>query len=1337
MQQLSEEKKSDLVIFDRKTKEEREYWVNKLAQEIDPSNIGLDYPRPKIYDGETEVVEFELSAELYKKLTDLTGDGAFLLYTTLMAALKICLHKYTGSRTLVVGSPSRKQEQLSAHPANALAIVDQVNPLITFKQFLLNVRQTLLDAYSRQHYPFDRLVRDLGLDELDNKCPLFDVSLALSNIHNCLPAVKNDIAITCTLKPDSIAGKVEFNRNLFKLERIEKFLDHYLNILSVALENTGATISDLQILTPAERQQVLFDWNDTSADYNRAACIQELFEAQVEKTPEAIAVAVEGKEITYRELNLRANKLARHLRALGVGPEVLVAICAERGWEIVLGMIGVLKAGGAFLPLDADYPKERLAYMLSDSQAPVLITLQELRSGLPEHNARTIYLDADWQTIDQQSDANFDCETTPDNLAYMIYTSGSEGKPKGVQVQHGGLVNLVTWHHDVYGVTSSDRASQTATPGFDAYVWEVWPYLTAGASVNIPDRETILSAPKLLRWLAAERITCCFLITALAEVALEAQWPEGLCLKALLTGGDKLHHPPGQALPFLVCNHYGPTEATVVATWAVVAETQVDHTPSIGRPLPNTQIYLLSPDRQPVPVGACGELYIGGDCLARGYLNRADLTADKFVPNPFSRKPGARLYRTGDLARYLSDGNIEFVGRDDHQVKVRGFRIELSEIEFALGEHPAIRETIVLARDDIPGDRRLVAYIVPKAEDQGALSNGELRNYLTEKLPAYMVPAAFVWLDALPLTPNRKVDRRALPAPDWVSKELQATFIAPRNPIEEVLVGVWSHVLNVETVGIHHNFFELGGHSLLATQLISQIREVFRVELPLRALFEAPTVASLGERIELAIKEGSGLLLPAIERASRDEALPLSFAQQRLWFIDQLEPDSAAFNMPLVMRLSGPLNLAALEQSVSEIIRRHESLRTCFPIRDGQPVQFISSPEPISIPVTDLSELPAAERELASKELARTEAGRTFSLATGPLFRVSLLRLAEHEHIVVITMHHIVSDGWSMSILVKELVSLYAAFSCDQPSPLSEISIQYADFTCWQRQSMQGEVLEKHLSYWKQQLGGRLPTLELPTDRPRRAAQSFRGATQTIALSPALSHDLKKLSQEAGTTPFMTMLAAFKSLLYRYSGQEDIVIGTTVANRNHAETEVLIGFFVNMLVLRTDLSGNPTFRELLNRVREVTLGAHAHQDLPFDKLVEALRPDRTASSSPLFQVVFGLHHPHDLALPHLDLVLSPVEIDWHATQFDLIVRAMETEQGLKVLMTYSTDLFEDATITRLLKHYEAWLEAVVLHPESRLLDIPLQLDGEREAWSELAGNLPLTFAAHQFSFGHD
>ncbi|HVF56636.1 MAG TPA: amino acid adenylation domain-containing protein, partial [Pyrinomonadaceae bacterium] len=1045
----------------------------------------------------------------------------------------------------------------------------------------------------------------------------------------------------------------------------------------------------------------------------------ELFEAQAARTPDAIALVHESERLSYMELDARANQLARHLRSLGVGPETLVGICVERSPEMLIGLLGVLKAGGAYLPLDPTYPHERLDYMLKDAGVSVVLLQERFSDVLPEHDARVVFLDADRDAISRLDAGRVESDATAQNLAYVIYTSGSTGKPKGVLIPHRSVVNHNFAVVARYDLRPSDRVLQFASLSFDVAVEEIFPTWLGGGCVVLRSPQLLNSDTAFFEFIEREGVTVVNLPTPywneLIAARARSQTKGTLGLRLVAIGGEKglpehfaatLEHlaPDAQLL-----NVYGPTETTVTNTAHLFDPALFPTSPSvpIGRPLANTRLYLLDASLRPVPTGVPAELYIGGHSLARGYLQRPALTAERFLPDPYTPEAGARMYRSGDVCRRLETGEVEFVGRVDHQVKVRGFRVELGEIEVLLAEHPGVRQAVVV---EAAGGGRLCAYVA--ADEGGPASAAALRAYLKERLPDYMMPSFFVVLDELPLTVNGKVDRRRLPAPSE-SASHSGQYVAPRAGVEEMVCDILAGVLGVERMGVTDDFFETGGHSLLATQVMSRVRETFRVELPLRTLFEHPHAGEFARRIEEVMNSGKGIQSPTVVRAPRDKALPLSFAQQRLWFLAQLEPDGSAYNVPVAVRLKGALDVVALERTLSEVVRRHEVLRTTFTVTDGEPAQVIHDAGAVSLPVTDLSHLPESARETEAARLAREEATRPFDLEHEPLMRAGLLRLGEQEHVCLLTMHHIVSDGWSVTILVKEVVALYESFSKGEESPLAELTIQYADYAVWQRQWLEGDVLDNQLSYWRKQLGGNLPVVSLPTDRPRSLARRWRGATFRSQLPLALAVSLRALSRQHGATLYMTLLAGFQLLLSRYTGLSDVPVGTAIAGRQRGETEALIGFFVNTLVLRGDLSGDPTFGELVERAREAALGAYAHQDVPFEKLVEELRPERGGGVTPLFQVAFGVQNAPEGELRVGGLEVSGAGAETQAGRFDLTVWVEEeTGGGLSCVWTYDTDLFDEARVGEMAGHYGRLLEGCVGEPERRAADIPMHTVAE-------------------------
>ncbi len=1418
------------------------YWKQQLGGNLPILQLPTDRPRPAMQTFRGRRKSFSLSTKLTEALNTLSRNEDVTLFMTLLAAFKTLLHRYSGQEDILVGSPIANRnrneiEQLIGFFVNTLVLRTDIDGNPSFRELLRRVREVTLGAYAHQDMPFDLLVEELQPQRDLSYTPLFQVMFVLQNapkseielsgltlsfLDNNSETAMFDLTLYMEETEEGLVGTFEYNTDLFEDNTICRMVGHLQTLLEGIVANPQARLSQLPLLTEPERQTLLVEWNNQKADYPQEQCIHQLFEAQVEWTPDAVAVVFEDVEtqyvtsLTYRELNTRANQLAHYLRSaklscsdsLGVRPEVLVGICMERSLEMVIGLLGILKAGGAYVPLDPNYPQERLAFMLSDSQVPVLLTQQRLLEKLPEHKAQVICLDTDWNIIAQQSQNNPINISETDNLAYVIYTSGSTGQPKGVFGLHRGAINRFHWMWQNFPFAEREICCQKTSLNFVDSVWEIFgPLLQGIPTVIIPD-QAVKDPQQFIATLARNYVTRLVLVPSLLRVFLntyeflQLQLPK---LKLWISSGEALSKDLlgqfQQSLPdSTLLNLYGSSEVSAdVTCYSFTPQNSLTTSVSIGRVIANTQIYILDSNRQPVPIGVPGEIYVGGEQLARGYLNNPELTIEKFIPNPFSdfelgntqenlesseiielqnksnnlkskiqNPKWNRLYKTGDLARYLPDGNIEFLGRIDHQVKVRGFRIELGEIEAVISQHPAVQETVVVVSADEADSQRLVAYIAPHSEQ--TLRITELRHFLESKLPNYMQPTAFVMLETLPLTPNGKVDRQALSSVEATQLLSASDFIAPSTPIEEILAGIWTEVLGIEKIGIHDNFFELGGHSLIATRVISQIRQVFQVELPLRRLFEEPTVAGLAKDIDKSIKTGLGVESTNIERISRSQQLPLSFAQQRLWFLTQLEPNSPFYNIPAAVRLEGQLNLQALQQSFNEILRRHEALRTNFHTIEGQPLALISPVTSLELPIFDISELSANQRETQVQQLISAEAQQPFDLNSDLLLRVKLLRLSEQEHIVLLTMHHIASDGWSTGILVHELATLYQAF-CDrpsggccgyevttaaapppaqnledfapppgarssrQPSPLTELPIQYVDFAAWQRQWLQGEVLQSQISYWRKQLEDAPHRLELPTDHPRPAVGTLRSATYSFELSQELSVALNKLSQQQGCTLFMTLLAAFQTLLSHYTGSEDIVIGSAIANRNRAEIEGLIGFFVNTLVLRTNLAGNPTFKELLTRVRQMALGAYAHQDLPFEQLVEELQPQRDLSHTPLFQIMFVLQNAPMPALELPGLTLSFLPSQSGSSQFDLTLEMTETAQGIFGTLHYCTDLFEASTIIRMAGHLQTLLEGIVTNPELRLWELPLITEPERHTllldWNKTEAEYPQNQCIHQ------
>ncbi|MBE7384649.1 MAG: amino acid adenylation domain-containing protein [Leptolyngbya sp. SIO1E4] len=1753
----------------------------------------------------------ELSIETSEALQAFARQHHLTLNTLFQAAWAVLLSRYSGLEDVLYGDVvSGRPVDLKGVEAivglflNTLPMRVEVSPDQPLVAWL---KQLQAQQVEMRQYEYSPLVEIQKWSEIPPSSPLFESIVVFENhplpqfqkehgidleVQNSEIIHKLNYPLSVLFLPPPDAGfRIYYDCHRFDAPTIRRMMGHLQVLLQGMVTNPEMLLKDLSLLTPAEKHQLVREWNNTQVEYPSELCIHQLFEVQTEKTPESVAVTFEGQQLTYRELNQKANQLAHHLQGLGVGSEVLVGICVERSLEMIIGLLGILKTGGAYVPLDPSYPQERLSYMLADSGIGVLLTQEPLLKFISQNQAQVVSLDTDWRAIEQQSQENLEVGVCSDNLAYVIYTSGSTGEPKGVLVEHKNVVRLFAATQPWYHFNANDVWTNFHSIAFDFSVWEVWGALLHGGCLIIVPYWISRDPQSFYDLLCSKKVTVLNQTPSAFRQLINVEKPDDrqpqLNLRLVIFGGEALEiqslkpwfEQYGDQSPQLV-NMYGITETTVHVTYRPLTIKDLNKSGSvIGCPITDLQIYILDDNLQLVPIGVKGQMYVGGAGLARGYLNRQQLTLERFIPNPFDHQLEGRLYMTGDLARYLPNGDIEYLGRIDNQVKIRGFRIELGEIEATLAQYPNVQENVVIAHSDHLGGKYLVAYVV--SNQAQAPTNRDLRRFLSKTLPDYMVPSAFVVLEKLPLTPNGKVDRKVLQAPDMARSEAMGTFVAPLTDVEVVLADVWAQVLRLEKIGIHDNFFELGGDSILSIQIISRVNQA-GLQLTLQQMFEHQTIAELaavatterkiqaeqglvtgevpltpiqhwfsaqnlpeahhwnqsilleihqalapvwlqqtvqillghhdalrmrfephqatgwqqwvshpdvetpltlfdlstvaeadqslavttaaaelqasldlatgplmrvayfdlganrsarllwvihhlavdgvswrilledfqrvykqlsqGEKSQLppkttsfqywaerlqqygqsevlqqeldywlkesrrpvttipvdfaegentvaeagvvsvalsqadtqallqevpkayqtqindvlltavvqafarwrgerslwldleghgredlfeevdlsrtvgwftvlfpiclelsesddpgealkAIKEqlrsipnrgigygvlryltreepiacqlqsrseivfnylgqadqgvqASSLVAPAPEstgfgqslRGSRshllninsivaggqlrlnwtyskaihrrttietlaerciealqllithcqsleagDETfadaqlvnvapkesdrlikpvprnghLPLSFAQARLWFLEQLA--SGRYNEPAAVRLEGVLNVTALEQSFNEIVRRHEVFRTTFPVVDGHPRQWISPSIEVSLPVVNLCALSAAEQESESQRLVEEWSQRTFDLAQDPLLRIALLKLGEHEHLVMFSTHHIIYDRWSMGLLIKELAILYQAFSQGQPSPLPALPTQYADFAVWQSQWLQGDVLENQLSYWRQQLAGAPATLNLqkiagnpPLDTGKQEVESQPSAAHSFQLSKQLSEQLKILSRKQRVTLFMTLLSALQTLLYRYTNQSDIVIGTDVAGRNRVEIESLIGFFINLLVLRTDLSGNPTFRELLGRVREVTLGAYAHQDLPFAKLVESLRPDRTNNTTPLFQVLFVLQNVPGTAVEFSGLTLTPVEVARTQARFDLVLFVVETEQGLFGNWRYRTDLFEPAAIARLSRHLQMLLSSIVQNPDTHIDTLEMFSESEKQ-----------------------
>jgi len=1288
------------------TELEQDYWQQKLSGSLPIIELPSDRPRQASAGDNYAFHSFQLESETIELLKQFTVNQDVSIGNILCATFLILLYRYTNLEDLALASyslggdsPQTNPTILRANLAEDLRFNDLVNQVQKLVSEASSYNNELLASAIKQLLP------EQGFDH-------FKVWFEFQTETEWQKSSRQelfDLGLVIVKQETSFLINFQYSCDLYDASTIVRIAKHWQMLVCQCLTEPQKSVSKFTMLTVEERERLLTEWNQTQVEYPTDRLIHQQFEVQVEQNPDAIAVVFEDEKITYAQLNQRANQLAHYLQSLGVKPEVLVGICIERSVEMVVGLLAILKAGGAYVPFDPHYPEDRLSYMLNDSGIKVLLSQKSLASTLAPHQAQVFCLDSDWQQVTKYSQANLNIDIGTENLAYVIYTSGSTGKPKGVMNTHRGIHNRLCWMQEAYGLNGSDRVLQKTPFSFDVSVWEFFWTLMMGATMVVAKPEGHKDSNYLIDLITKQQITTMHFVPSMLQVFLqEPKVSQCSSLKRVFCSGE--------ALPFeltkrffdrLQCqlhNLYGPTEATIDVTfWQCQPEDNLQVVP-IGRPIANTQTYILDQHLQPLPIGVLGELHLGGVNLARGYLNRPELTDEKFIANPLTNEISPRLYKTGDLARYRHDGNIEYMGRIDHQVKLRGFRIELGEIEAVLDTHPQVQQAVVLATEDPTGNKRLVAYLA--TDEKPKVS--QLRDFLAAKLPEYMVPGIFITLDTIPLTPNGKVDRRALPAPD-IRQEMEKFYQAPTTDQEQLITDIWQAVLNLEKIGIDDNFFELGGNSLLAMEIVSQMMsQISVIDLSLNSLFEYPTIKELVKVINFQGQADSEVI-ETIQPYPRNSVLPLSSPEKSLWFFEQLYPQSCVYNIPLTFQINGEVKIDILEQSLNQIVQRHEIFRTSFSEINGQPSKIIASDLCLKLSIID------SDTKTHAQQIAHQEAHQPFNLEQDFLFRAKLVCLSKDRYWLLITCHHIVFDGWSIQVLFNELTSYYNALRNNQEVSLPELGIQYVDYAHWQNQWLQSDLYTKELDYWRSQLAGAPPLMELPTDRARPIVQSYKGDLVEFQLSEDLTNSLNSLSRQEEVTLYMTLLAAFKTLLYRYTGQSDMLIGSPFANRIAVGTENLIGFFVNTLVLRTNLADELNFQDLLSQVREITLRAYAHANLPFDKLVEELQPKRDLSYNPFFQVMFALQKKQVATKVDSSVtweIASPGNRD--CSMFDLTLDLEENTTGIKGHFEYNTDLFDRETIMRMVDHWQNLLAAIVANPQTPIAHLPLLTNGERQ-----------------------
>jgi amino acid adenylation domain-containing protein len=1348
-----------------------DYWVEKLKDGPTLLDLPTDFPRSVNRTNKGGQFTFYFSPETTASLREIVQQEGVTMFMVLLAAFYILLYRYSGQEDINVGTPMANRsrvelERMIGFLANTLVLRADLSGNPSFRQLLKRIQEITLGAFDHPELPFEMLVdrlqpeRDLSFE------PLFQVMFAFQNtprktreVSGTLMEVlllhsgtsKFDLTLVMGEGPRRVVGSIEYNTDLFLPQTISCMAEHFSVLVDAIIQNPECPIQMLPLLTEAEKKRVLIDFNQNQSPFPFDQTIVSLFEQQVERTPGQVAIVAEtndtAREISYLELNQRANQVARWLLAQGVKGNDLVCLFIERSIELLVGLMGILKAGCAYVPLDPVYPEERIQYILDDIAAyrgdpPVLLSTRQLTPKLPVNRGPVLFLDED--EILETPLENLNLAISPEDLCYVLYTSGSTGKPKGVMIEHRNVLNI--WaclrkiiYFDRQG--EGRRIGLNAPLLFDVSVGQ-WTMLLSGETIYVIPHHVRLDGKDLLGWLRKYRIQVLDCVPTQLKLLLQAglldrdgQWkPE-----VIMPAGEALDPTTWEMMlssdEIDFVNLYGPTECTVYSSYYRIKD--YPSKPVIGVGVSNTPLYVLDGRSELVPIGVPGELYIGGAGVGRGYFNKPDLTKNSFLPDKFH--PGSRMYKTGDRVRWLDEGVLEFLGRADNQVKIRGFRIELGEIESALKQHPAVKEAVVIARVfkiNAAEDKRLAAYLVlkdPSRSDHQEVLIKEIRGSLQHRLPDYMIPATFTILDALPLTPNGKLDRKRLPEPEFIRLEVEDSGNITLTPTEEILANIWKQLLMAEKIGLEDNFFEVGGHSLLITQLLSRVRSLFDVEISVRSFFEHSTIASLAGLIDQVRLSNQGIVIPPIRKHPFDQPLVLSFAQQRLWFLEQLQPGTPNYNIPSAVRLKGDLDVDLLQKSLGIILHRHDVLRTSFQTIHGKPQLTIVEETPFRIHLIDLSSLESSERENQAAQLAILEAQKPFDITQAPLLRVVLVKIAEGDHIIFWTFHHIVSDGWSSRIFLQELITSYLALLNGQLPDLPPLPIQYQDYAYWQREWLSAELLEKEISHWKEVLSGAPTLIDLPADMPRPPTMSGKGEFISFEIPVGITQRIYPLVQAEGVTLYMFLLAAFAVLLSRYSRQEDILIGSPIANRNFEEIEGLIGFFANTLVFRikiNEASASASFSDLLKLVKGVSLDAYNHSEVPFEMVVDAVQPERHLSHTPVFQVMFTLQNKVQSSRKFSEsgFVINPLELHTKTSKFDLSLSIEEGEGKLLGALEYNGDIFQPETVDRITRNFIHLIEAVSADLSQPVSTVSFLSQEEKfrllEEWNQTAFSIP-------------
>ena len=1315
------------------------YWKEALAGPLPVLELPTDRPRPALQTTNGAKREILLDLATVEGMRALARRENATPYVAFLTAFSVLLQRYSAQDDLIIGSitAGRQREELASLIGlfvNTVALRIDVSSDPSYRELLRRVREVTTSAMANQEIPFEEIAEAIGAGRDRSRSPVFQVAFQLLEslaadlalpglVATRVPSVKDttkfDLTLMLNAAPDGgLRAVMEYNTDLYDAGTIDRMLEQYRTLLGSIVREPAKAVTRLAVLPAREQQLVVTDWNQTATPWPANQCVHDSVREQAARTPDAVALEMDTRRMTFADLDRRSNRVAHRLRHLGVKPGVGVGVCVERSPELIVALLGVLKAGGHYVPLATDYPVERLAFMRADAGLDILLTSPDQIAGTL--GVHVIPVDETLSAFADCPESAVTTEVTPESAAYVIYTSGSTGKPKGVVVPHRAVVNYIHWMRTAFPHDGSDAIVLKAPVSFDASVWELYLPLFTGARMVLARAGGASDPAYLMDLIHDHHVTSVQFVPSQLQVLTEVGGMERCTeLRRLFCGGEAL---PAELLGRIatilpsaqVTNLYGPTETTVYSTYWTLDRTGFDGSAPIGRPVANTRVYVLDAARAPMPIGVPGELYIAGTGVSHGYLGREELTAEKFVPDSFAPIPGARMYRTGDRVRWRADGMLEYLGRIDHQVKLRGHRIELGEVESVLANHPGVATAVAIVREDSPGDKRLVAYVVMSGDAE--VTPAVLREHVRQTLPDIMVPSAVVVLAQLPLNANAKLDRAQLPAPDGGALATDAAaFVAPRTPLEVEIAAVWAAVLHVERVGVHDDFFDLGGHSLAAMRILARLTARVPGTVTLGTILKARTVAGLAAVID-TMPDANGRR--QIARRSDPGPAPLSHSQQLIWLFEQMTANSATYNVPMVRRVHGSLDVAALQRALVGIVTRHEILRTTFEEIDGEARQVVHAEALVDISIVDLHD--TLDGDVAATATLQREAARPFDLTRDRLLRGMVVRLPDNQSLLLLVTHHIAFDGGSVGVLMRELTASYSREIGESAEMPSALPIQFADYALWERETVQDQRMAASLSYWRTELDGAPGSIDLPTDRARNATPSGPGARYVTTYSPALAAGLRALAREHDATLFMVLLAGFQVLLHRYSGQDDLVVGSPIAGRVRPETQDLIGYFANTLALRARFGSDATFVEQLAQVRRTCLDAFEHQDVPYEQIVLDLRPNRDAREAALFSVMFVLQDGDTAPLRLGNSYVTPAPVDIGAAKFDLSFSAAETPAGLRVAVEYRADLFDRDTIERMTAHFEMFLRSAVVEPAERIARLSLLTPADRatlSAWS--------------------